>query len=193
MQDKELSQEESLQLIQSMLDIAKNKISNSGFHFILWGTLIIIVSLSQYAIRQLEIADDASWTWVILPLAGVPIAIFYELRRGRKGVARSKFDKIYGALWLGFGITLLATIFISLSSQVNPIAFVLALVGLATFVSGIIYRFKPLIVGALFFWIAATVCPLLNEIDQLLLNAVAIFAGYIIPGILLWKKSKASV
>ncbi|OYT15819.1 MAG: hypothetical protein B7C24_11100 [Bacteroidetes bacterium 4572_77] len=135
---------------------------------------------------------ESNWVWVIMPLIGAPIAFIYEYRKGKKSKTKSKFDKIYSYLWLGFGITLILSIFMSISSNLNPIGNILLLVGLATFVSGAIYRFIPLIIGAIVFWIAAVICPQIDQQSQLLLNALAIFIGYIIPGVLLWRKSKAT-
>ncbi|MCK9422764.1 MAG: hypothetical protein M0Q38_09205 [Bacteroidales bacterium] len=190
MQKKELSHEESLQVIQEMIDMAKNKITETGFHFLLWGILIIATSLAQYMLITNGMTHVSYWVWAIMPIIGAPVALIYEYRRGKKGKTRSKFDKMYGYLWMGFVITLIVSIFVSLSFGINPIAFILLLVGLATFVSGALYRFAPLIFGSFVFWITAAICPQTDVPNQLLINAFAIFIGYIIPGILLWKRYK---
>jgi uncharacterized membrane protein len=191
MKNKELSHEESLEIIQGMIAMAKNKMNDTGFHFLLWGILVIVASLSQYFMLNNGITYASNWVWVIMSIIGVPIGFIYEFRRVKSEKAQSKFDKMYTYLWLGFGITLIVSVFVSLSNSINPIAFILLLVGLATFVSGAIYRFKPLIAGAVVFWLAAAICSQLGVENQLLVNALAIFLGYVIPGILLWKKSKA--
>lgn len=187
---EELSHEESLTVIQNMIDMAKNKINETGFHFMLWGMLVILASLTQYLMITYDRVEHSNWVWLIMSAIGVPIALIYEYKRKKVVQTTTKFDRIYGFLWLGFGITLAVTIFVSISFQVNPIAFILSLVGLATFVSGAIYRFKPLVAGAIIFWFAAILCTQFERLDQLLINAAAIFAGYIIPGILLWAKAK---
>lgn len=191
MQDKELTHEESLRVIHGMIDLAKNKINDTGFHFLLWGVLVIVASLSQYFMLSKGFESESNWIWVIMTAIGIPIGFMYEYRRERKARGRSKFDRLYGSLWLGFGITLFVGIFVSLSYGINPIAAILSLVGLATFVSGAIYRFKPLIAGAIAFWLAAIICPQIGIENQLLVYALAIFTGYVVPGILLWQKSKA--
>ena len=72
-----------------------------------------------------------------------------------------------------------------------PIPFILTITGLGTFVSGTILKFKPLTWGGLLFWIAAIGASFVAPINQLLINGIAIFIGYIIPGILLWRNYKA--
>lgn len=188
--DKELSEEESLKIIEGMIGLAKEKINNSGFHFILWGILVILASISQYVMIEQGVVKNSFWGWIISVGIGVPIAIVYEMRRKNKTTTRTKFDHIYGYLWMGFGITLFVVIYVSVLNRISPTGPILALVGLATFLSGIIQKFTPLIIGAVLFWAAACICPELDMKNQLLLNAVTIFIGYIIPGILLSRKSK---
>jgi membrane-associated HD superfamily phosphohydrolase len=191
MQDKELTHEESIHVIQGMIGLARNKINDTGFHFMLWGILVMLASLIQYFMLNNGYTKESNWIWVIMTVIGVPIGIVYEYRRGKKGRTQTKFDKIYGSLWLGFGITLIVSVFVSLSYGINPIASILSLIGLATFVSGAIYRFVPLIIGAIVFWSAAVISPQISFENQLLVYAFVIFLGYIVPGILLWQKSKA--
>lgn len=190
MEEKELTHEESLKVIHGMLDMAKNKITDTGFHFLLWGVLVTTACLTQYFMIQNGMGKQSNWVWVFMPVIGIPLAFIYEYRKSRTQRTHTHFDRLYGYLWLSFGITLAIIIFICVSYQVIPIAFILVLVGLATFVSGCIFPFTPLIVGACIVWVTAAICPQFNPLDQLLLNAAAIFAGYIIPGILLWNKSK---
>ncbi len=193
MRDRKLSKEESLEVIEEMIALAKRKIDSSGFHFILWGILVIFASLAQYALLKYDFTEFAHWVWFIVPVVGLPIAFIYERRKNRMRGVRGKFDRIYGSLWLAFGITISVAVFVSISNQVNPIAFILLLIGLATFVSAVIYQFIPLMLGAVIFWITALLCPQFDNLNQLLLNAGAIFLGYIIPGIILWNKNRLSV
>jgi hypothetical protein len=161
MEQKELTHEESLRIIQEMINMAKNKINQSGFHFLLWGILVIIASLAQYFMIGQKLYAESNWVWIALPVVGVPFVLVHERRKRKQEKVSSKFDSIYGRLWLGFGITMFFVIFIGAAYHINPTGFILALVGLATFVSGAIYRFAPLVLGAIVFWIAAAFCLLL--------------------------------
>lgn len=190
MKEKNLSQEESLKVIHEMIEMAKNKICETGFHFLLWGCLVISASLLQYIMLQKGMEENSNYVWIIMPLIGFPIAMIYEYKKKKQQGTQTKFDSIYGFLWLGFGITLTLTIVISLYYHLNPIAFILILVGLTTFVSGAIHQFPPLIIGSIAFWISGLLCTQADHQNQLLINAAATFIGYVIPGFLLWKKSK---
>ncbi len=190
MKDQILTHEESLQIIQSMINTAKNKISENGFYFLLWGALVIIACVAQFIMIKFDFGEKSNFVWMIMPLVGVPISLFYGFKQNKKETTKSHTDKLYGFLWLGFGITLAIMIFVAVYSKISPIPFILALVGLATFVSGAIYKFTPLIIGGIIFWIACLACIAFKGPEQLLIDAVATFLGYILPGIILWKKSK---
>jgi len=64
----------------------------------------------------------------------------------------------------------------------------LALYGMPTFLSGIILRFKPLVLGAIVCWMLAIVSLAVFWVYQPLLLAVAVVAAWIIPGFLLKTK-----
>lgn len=197
MTEKSISHEESLNIIQSMIDRAKNKISENGFHFILWGVLVIAASLTQYfLITQQGMGNQSNLVWIIMPVIGVPVALIYERRKSKLSSAETYNDKAYALVWLGFGITLFLAIFATVKGGINPIPVILCIVGLATFVSGALYRFKMLFMGGVVFWLAALAAIFVTGPEQLLINAGATFVGYIIPGIALWnnyKKNLASV
>lgn len=182
-----------LKIVQEMISLARNRVTETGFHFLLWGVLVIFASVSQYVLIKYGFGNVSYYVWFAMPVVGVPVAFFYEIRKAKEQGSSLHFDRIYSQLWLGFGIALSLSVFLSISFKVNPTPYILLLVGLATFVSGAILRFTPLIVGAIVFWLAAGVLPLFDGVDSLLVNAFVIFIGYIIPGLLLAKKSRVHV
>lgn len=191
MKNKELTHVQSLELIEQMIATARHKTVDNGFHFLLWGVLVALTSILVYILSINGMGPVVHFSWAIMSAMGMVAALVYERRQTKTAQTQTQLDRIYINLWLGFGLTLVILIFISLSYGVIPIAIILALVGLATFISGVINRFRPLVVGAIIFWICAAACTQFNPNTQLLLNAMAITLGYIVPGILLWKKSKA--
>ena len=188
--EKNLSPSESLAIIQNMISAAKNNLTDDGFHFLLWGALVIIASIGQYALAQMQYQANYI-PWYIMPVVGIPAAIIYEWRKKKHEKVKSHFDSIFGYLWTAVGITIFMVIFIAVKNQMSPIPFILAVVGLGTFVSGSIIRFKPLTIGGLVFWAAALTSCFFDPATQLLINGVATFIGYIIPGVILWRNFKA--
>jgi hypothetical protein len=185
-----VTHEESLQIIQEMIGKARNKVTDDGFHFILWGILIITASLVNYIFIKSGSPNIANLAWVIMPLIGAPFAIIYERRKKKITWTQTHNDKITGYVWLSFGITLALTVFIAISNACSPIPYILVLVGLASFVTGRIISYLPFTLGGIVFWISAIACLAVAYPEQLLINALAIFIGYILPGIAIWRKYK---
>ena len=71
--EKQMTHEESLALIQSMIDTARNKVAEDGFQFLLWGVLVIIASLLNYMMVWQGYADKAGLVWMLLPIVGWPV------------------------------------------------------------------------------------------------------------------------
>ena len=190
---EEKTAKQNLDLVQEMIGMARNRFTDKGFHFSLWGVLVILASISQYVLIKFGIGSASNLVWIGISVIGVPISIIYEKRKERKVGVSSRFGRIYGLLWLGFGISLFVAIYVSIAFQINPSPFILILVGLATFVSGAFIRFVPLMIGAIVFWAASALSPLFSPVDFLLVYAVSIFLGYVVPGLMLTTKHKANV
>lgn len=75
--------------------------------------------------------------------------------------------------------------FLSLKLDAYPTPFILGVTAMATAVSGMMIRFRPLVAGAVIFLAAAVVSSFLKGTDQLLVFAVAMGLGYLIPGYLI--------
>jgi hypothetical protein len=84
---------------------------------------------------------------------------------------------------MAFGISLLIVIALSVQARVSPIPFILVLVGFATFVSGSLLRFAPLVLGAMAMWTGAAICLALGYHEHLLVQGIATILGYLIPDI----------
>ena len=73
---------------------------------------------------------------------------------------------------------------------VNPM--VLMLAGYATFISGKLLRFKPMVYGAISFWVWALIAYFVGPYYGMLITSAGIITGYIIPGVLLQRKNNES-
>ena len=189
--EKQMSYQESLELIQSMIDTARNKVAEDGFHFIMWGTLVIICSLLNYGLIKTGYGNISYIPWLVMPFIGVPMAFYYEKQLKKEGHVKSHIEDLIKYVWLSYAITLVLSIFYSVYMNQSPTPSILMITGLATFTTGMSLKFKPLIAGGLIFWVLTVVCLFISPLDQLLVEAIGILFGYIIPGILLQKAAKA--
>ena len=93
--------------------------------------------------------------------------------------------KWYGQVWMAFGISLLVGMAVAVVMKFSPVPIILLLAAFATFLSGVLLRFPPLIFGAVVLWVAAIGCLILPAEAHGLLQAGAIVLGYLVPGYLL--------
>jgi len=187
MKDKQLTKDESLQLITEMIGQAKRNFAKGGsFFFLLWGWVVLIANAGHYVMMQWQLYNKPYLIWVIT-IPAMIVTIIYSVQMDKKALVKGHLDRIYGLLWLS--VFICAVIVLAFIPQVqynmNPIILVFA--GLGTFLSGSMLRFTPLVLGGFALWAAAIVAFLSPLTDQYLIAAIGILAGYLIPGYLLRK------
>jgi hypothetical protein len=188
--EKNISPEEGLHLIHTMINTARNKVSEDGFHLLLWGVLVISCCLINYALLVFEYGHWSGFVWMLMPFIGVPVGIIYEKKRAQKGGVRTHYDMHIAYMWWGYGLTLGLLIAFCIYSRISPVPFILLITGLVTYATGKMIQFTPLIIGALIFWVSAILCLWITGIEQLLVEAASIFFGYIVPGFILRRNAK---
>jgi hypothetical protein len=188
--DKNFSPQESLQLIQSMIDKTKDDISKNSFNFLLWGWLIFLAIVGQYLLKVVFLYRHHYIVWLITFVA-TGISIIYSKKQRRRHV-RSYISENMNFLWTGLGISFFVLSFlfwnIAQGWQISYPFFIL-LYGLGTFVSGRILKFPPLIIGGIINWILAMIAVKFDFDHQMLFAAAALLTSYIIPGHLLSAKN----
>jgi hypothetical protein len=191
MENDNFNPEQSLQIINGMINTAKNKLADDGFLFIFWGWLVIFASLIQYVTIKMDI-DYGYFSWVILmPLGGIFSAI-YGARQNKKEKVKTYIDSYLSYLWIAFGISLFIALgFMSVHGIKATYFFLMILYGIATMVSGGLLNFKPLVIGSIASFACAGISVFLNETDQLLIIAAALLFSYVVPGHLLRNKFKS--
>lgn len=191
MEDRTISPEESLKVIERMIAESRHKFYNNGFALLFWGVLIILACVGQYIMIETGYARQSNYIWPVAVGLGIIISfIYFGLSAGKRKM-HSRLDANNGILWIGFCITYIVLLYLCVNLKVNPLGFIWCLLGFGLFASGGIYRFKPLYIGAAVFWISAIITIYLgDDIKELWVGAIAMLIGYIIPGYLLWKKAK---
>jgi hypothetical protein len=186
-EEKMMTGEESLKIITDMINRTKSTICQGSFYLLFWGWLVFFCSLSEYLIRKLT--DYASpWNVWLLVIPGIFVSMIYGFVKGRKAKIHTYTGSIYMWTWFGFlasSVVLYAVIWGNWD-LFSPL--ILTLVAVPTFISGIILRFRPLIIGAVSFWIFALISRFAGPEIAPLAVPVAMLTGYLIPGYMLKRK-----
>jgi hypothetical protein len=207
--EKQFSEQESLELINQMINSAKNNLQKgAGKFFLLWGYLISGTALLNLLLLLLlpnPISHYAYFVWMITPLGLFPHFLIAR-KITQEQIVVTYVETIMNKVWIAFGISIgiLLTSMLIASFQnwihwSSLIPFMLILYGFALYISGHAYRFKPLITGAFICWISSTIIifsmSLTNYFMELSLIelVICLIAGYIVPGHLLNKKEQSHV
>lgn len=183
MEQRELTQEESLNIISSMIEKAKGQIGRDSIHYLVWGWLGFVAAIGQFALRMLDFPHHYI-TWIIL----MPIGGIWAFFQGRKQQKRTMgySEKAMAAIWGAFTFSLLIVLANGFIIQWQvAYAFMLVLVGLATYVSGAILDFTPLKIGGYLSWALFALAIYTNLDYAILAIAISMFGSYLIPGYLL--------
>lgn len=191
MEDEQLSEKESLELIASMINKAKGRITETGVLYLLWGWLILICCIIQFVgLHFFNYANSYYiwyFTWIFVILQ------FFYLRNQKKLIAVKTYtDEINGFVWLAYFICIVLVIFISIHFKHYEVIYPLLLVmyGMPTFLSGIILKFRPLIIGGSCCWVLSFLSVFVSFEYQTLLMAAAVISAWIIPGYILKQNFK---
>ncbi|MFZ6010902.1 MAG: hypothetical protein ACOYXT_11210 [Bacteroidota bacterium] len=185
-ESENLSARQSLDIITSMITQAKGNVQRNSFYFLLWGWVVAVANLGMYALTLLQY-DRPYIVWVITIPAWI-ISLYKGFRQSREERISTHFDKISMWLWISFGICVFTLVAFGykINYQLNPA--ILLLCAIPTFISGVILRFTPLMLGGASFWIFSIIDFLTPMESQPLVGAIAIICGYLVPGYLLKNK-----
>lgn len=193
--DVVLTPQESLQLIESMINRAKDKFAENGQLYLLWGWMVFACSLLQFILLHFFHSPYHYTVWMLSWVLAV-YQIWYMRKTKGKQKVRTYTDYIISYVWLTFIIVIFLIAYLigrlttgEYYSHINPI--VLAIYGMPVFLSGIILRFRPLIIGGIGCWILCILTTFITNYEyQFLMIPLAMIIAWIIPGYLLRARYK---
>lgn len=187
--EKKMSGEESLSLISGMINLARNRFSETGTLYLLWGWVVLVCCLTQFISMKYFDYEKGYQVWFLTWLA-VIYQFIYLAKRKKYEKVKSYTDEILGFVWMAFvscsAILVYLLVFQKAYHSINPT--ILVMYGMPTFLSGVILRFRSLIIGGICCWVLALCTPFIEKEYYLLLLAVAVIVAWIIPGYLLRAK-----
>jgi hypothetical protein len=183
-EEKMMTGEESLRIISEMINKTKVNIRQGSFHLLFWGWLVFVCSLAEYLLMNFGGYAHHYYVW-FLAIPGGFVSMIYGIANGRKAIVHTYADRLYMWVWFGFLFSFLV-LFIIHSKRLESVSpYIMMLVGFAAFISGIIIKFKPLVIGGILFWIIAVIVSFAPPSIAPLGMPLAMITGYLIPGYML--------
>lgn len=202
MKSKPIDPKESLEIIQQMIAASRQQFAEKGAYMILWGIMMIVASTANFLIFSLDLENSVRSNWIAGIWIGFPIiagVISYVIgsRMAKKCTIKTHIGSLLQKMWIGYSINLFLIVFFTIQAEISPIPYILALTGFATSIFGLGVRYKAFIIGGLCFFIFAVLAFWISLYPdfvkyQLLIFALAIAIGYLIPGVMLYKKVNSS-
>jgi hypothetical protein len=188
LQDKHLSPEENLRLIQDHMSRTKQGLRNKSFDILFWGILIALASGLEYVLLVASNFEKPWLPWPVLMIGGTIITVIYHLKRNGSQPVTTFTDHFLMWLSIGTGAVYFVLAFLCVRQQISPLPYILANTFILLFVTGAVLRYKSLVLGGIVFLIGSIISIFLRYEQQLLLTTCVVVVGYILPGFLLRKE-----
>ncbi len=217
-ENESLSEKESLNIINEMIQKTKATYHDKGISALLWGTVVTIASLVSFA--RIEFDFQLGFDiWLIVLFAIIP-QVFISIQEKRKIKIRKHDDEAIDAVWIVYAITIFGLVAYQniipnatsniLNSEgwqllkhynngikpdeiIKPFApsfssIFILIYAFPTFITGIAKKFKPMIIGGIISYIVFTISLFTETKYDMLLCAVAAISNWLIPGIILRRR-----
>ena len=201
--EEKFNYEESLSLINEMITRAQNNVKKEKAYAIIFlGYVATAAAVATYVLLHTQHNPRLCfWVWSVMIPAAV-VSRFIERRLNGEKLIKTHIDKIGGAVWTGYMISVavfLAVIFtvafkfeISYRIFLLIVPVILTMVGMGQYATACIYRSKMWYAVAAVFWVGAVVCAFLNVDMQHLLFAVCMILGFVVPGHMMNRQAEKS-
>ena len=183
MEERNLTQNESLELITKMIKETRNNLERDGGSiYLLWGYVWLFVSLAIYFLLMKTGDYRIQWLWFAIPVIGYPTMI-YLLNKQDKG-AVSLVGRIIGKIWIVIGIVAgLLSLYMFIDYNAFPMLFTMALlINTGVAMSGLIIKFKPIIAAGFLGILLSFALLMVSGLNQILIFSLFAVIMLIIPG-----------
>ena len=195
MEDKKISEKESLELISLMIQKTQRKMEKGmGTPMLIWGGATILTTLIVWIVIHMTSNYHTHYLWFLIPVIG-GIGTWLT-QKPSKGV-RTYIDKTIAYIWLVLGTTgfIISTLAILNLFGHLPILFIIVtLMGMGAILTGLVAEFRPFIIGGILGTALGITLNIVRTFDaQMLIFVTAFIIMMIIPGFILNHRAKKHV
>ncbi len=193
MDNNNLTPEESFNIINKAISNFKMNYKEGGKTFLLWGWILTLASFSNFIILKILHSKEAYelmglyslGNWVVFSLIGFIFLFFMVRKINKEKKVYSHLESYIKNLWIVTAASFFIAILLCIKLEIAPPPIMLLIGGIATTTSGLLIKFKPLIIGGIAFFIFSIATTFVSNEYIALIVGAAIICGYLIPGYLL--------
>ena len=183
------SKEEQIEIINKVINSTKENLKPLSVNFIFWGSLIVVMSLIHYSIpRFIQYTEYSSLLfWTILPMLGMLFTIVYNIKIRKVLGYETYLNRVIKIIWGIFNLSWLVMVVTSLLNGINnPVPEILFLLSTTLITTGIIIKFKPILIGGILLMLFTIYINFNPNINFLIVNIIGVSLGMLLPGISLY-------
>ena len=168
-QNKEMTAQQSLQIISETFNNSRKEIlRGSAKYFMLWGTLLTVVSLVIYLSWHLTGKPEWNFLWFAMPVIGYPIAAL--MGKYSKALPQNEVSKRRGNVGGVFGVVAITLSSIAIFLVPRRVSLIIVIImGLAECMSGVLLKNWPIIIAGFLLGVGGAVFAMLVKGEAQLL------------------------
>ena len=184
MEDKVLTEKESLDLISQMIRNTRCRLEdNSGIPFLIWGYTTVIVAVIVWSLVTTSGNYLWHWLWFAIPVFGGTLWLSHNKKQlNNRSRVITFVDRAISHVWMVFGIASFMISIISFLTYIPILFIVLLTMGMATAITGLIIRFKPIIFSGFIGILFSPLCVIVRDTSSILIFAAIFVLMMVIPG-----------
>lgn len=184
MEDKVLTEKESLDLISQMIRNTRCRLEdNSGIPFLIWGYTTVIVAVVVWSLVTTSGNYLWHWLWFAIPVFGGTLWLLHNKKQlNNRSRVITFVDRAISHVWMVFGIASFMISIISFLTYIPILFIVLLTMGMATAITGLIIRFKPIIFSGFIGILFSPLCVIVRDTSSILIFAAIFVLMMVIPG-----------
>ena len=186
--NKMKTKEEQIEIISTVINSTKENLKPLSVNFIFWGILIVVMSLIHYSVPQyIQYTEYSSLLfWTILPILGIIYTVVYNIKIRKVIGYETYLNRVIKIIWGIFNLSWLVIIVVSLNGVNNPVPEILFLLSTTLITTGIIIKFKPIVIGGILLMLFTVYINFNPNINFFIVNIIGVSLGMLIPGISLY-------
>lgn len=189
--------ENELLVIKKIVQDSRNAVADNGWHYIYWGVIVTIALIINYwMILNNSSMNSQGMLWFVSMISASVIEMIITKKIDKNDKEKNFSGRLLSSLWGVSGACMFIFGFIgTLSGAYNPIFIfpvICTVLGAAYFISGTIQQVNWLKYITIGWWSGSLLMFIYPGIHSILIFAAMLLLFQIIPGIILYKKWKAS-
>lgn len=104
-----LTTQDSLKIIQTVIDQRKQKYEQNGIFLLFWGVLIMIAGIAQFILGQTGKAEYGGYAWLFTMVPGAIVSFVAGFSKGIKKAKKQERSDLLGWIWAVAGLLALFT------------------------------------------------------------------------------------